>query len=82
MDDKQPGEGEDAGTSYRRAGPYIDASWQLVGSLGLWTLVGWFLDKKLGSGPWLLVAGSLLGMGLGFYLFFRVIADIGKRKMK
>jgi ATP synthase protein I len=60
----------------------MDASWQLVGSLGLWTLVGWFLDKKLGTGPWLLVVGSLLGIGLGFYLFFRVIADIGKRKTK
>jgi len=82
METKQPGEGEDAGDSYRRAGPYIDASWQLVGSLGLWTVVGWFLDKKLGTGPWLLVTGSLLGIGLGFYLFFRVIADIGKRKTK
>ncbi len=82
MEDKQPGKGEDAGESYRRAGPYIDASWQLVGSLGLWTGVGWFLDWKLGTRPWLLVIGSLFGIGLGFYLFFRVIADIGKRKAK
>jgi F0F1-type ATP synthase assembly protein I len=82
MEDKQPGKGEDAGESYRRAGPYIDASWQLVGSLGLWTAVGWFLDWKLGTRPWLLVTGSLFGIGLGFYLFFRVIADIGKRKAK
>ncbi len=82
METRQPREGEDAATSYRRAGPYLDASWQLIGSLGLWTLVGWLLDKKLGTGPWLLVAGSLLGMGLGFYLFFRIIAEIGKRKTK
>ncbi|TMA29299.1 MAG: AtpZ/AtpI family protein [Deltaproteobacteria bacterium] len=80
METKQSGEGEDASQSYRRAAPYLDASWQLAGSLALWTLIGWFLDGKLGTGPWLLVTGSLLGIGLGFYLFFRVIAAIGKRK--
>ena len=78
MADKDEGTGEQVARSYRKAGPYIDASWQLVGSLGLWTVVGWYLDGKLGTKPWLLVAGSLLGMGLGFYLFFRALAAIKK----
>jgi len=75
-----PGEGEKIADSYRKAGPYIDASWQLAGSVGLWTVVGWFLDKKLGTSPWLLVAGALLGIGLGFYLFFKILMKLEKSK--
>jgi F0F1-type ATP synthase assembly protein I len=71
---------DNVGESYRKAGPYLDASWQLVGSVALWCGVGYFLDLKLGTKPWLLVAGSVLGMALGFYLFFRSLMAIGKRK--
>ena len=76
----RPGGGEDAASSYRKAQPYIDASWQLVGSVGLGTLAGWWLDKKLGTGPWLLVGGALLGIGIGFYAFFKALTVLGKKK--
>lgn len=74
------GQGEQIASAYRKAGPFLDASWQLVGAVALWTLVGWWLDKKLHTAPWLLVTGAVLGMGIGFYLFFRSLAAIGKRK--
>ncbi|MGE5049718.1 MAG: AtpZ/AtpI family protein [Deltaproteobacteria bacterium] len=76
----RPGEsiGEGIGSAYRKAGPYIDASWQLAGAVGLGTLAGWWLDKKLGTGPWLLVGGSLFGIGIGFYLFFKILMTLGK----
>ena len=77
---RSEGVGEEAAASYRKAGPYLDASWQLAGSVALWTLVGWWLDKKTHTTPWLLVAGAVLGMGLGFYLFFRALNAIGKKK--
>jgi len=76
---KDPASAGDAASSYRKAGPYLDASWQLSGAIVLWTLLGWFLDKKLGTSPWLLVSGSVLGIGLGFYLFFKALAAIGKK---
>ncbi len=69
----------DASSSYRKAGPYLDASWQLSGAVVVWTLLGWWLDRKLGTSPWLLVSGSVLGMGIGFYLFFRALAAIDKK---
>ena len=75
-----PGGGDDAVTSYRKAQPYIDASWQLAGSVGLGTLLGWWLDKKLGTGPWLLVGGALLGIGIGFYAFFKALTVLGKKQ--
>jgi ATP synthase protein I len=70
---------EEIGESYRKAGPYLDASWQLVGSVVLWSAIGWFLDKKLHTAPWLLVSGSVIGMGVGFYLFFRALSAIGRK---
>ena len=68
----------DVASSYRKAGPYLDASWQLAGSVAFWVLIGHFLDKWLHTAPWLLVAGSVLGMGVGFYLFFKALSAIGK----
>ena len=70
------------GGAYRKAGPYIDASWQLAGSVGLGSLLGWWLDGKLHTAPWLLVGGSLFGIGSGFYLFFKVLMQIGKEQRK
>jgi F0F1-type ATP synthase assembly protein I len=73
------GTGQGAAEAWRRAGPYLDASWSLVGSVGLWTALGYWLDRWLHTRPWLLVSGSVLGMGLGFYLFFKALLAIGKR---
>jgi len=77
--ERPEGVGEDIASSYRKAGPYIDASWQLAGAVGLGTLAGWWLDKKLSTGPWLLVSGALLGIGIGFYLFFKILMNLSKR---
>jgi ATP synthase protein I len=75
---ERDGAGEDIASSYRKAGPYLDASWQLAGSVALWVLVGYFLDKWLHTTPWLLVVGAVLGMAIGFYLFFKALSAIGK----
>jgi ATP synthase protein I len=83
MAEKQPsdrGTGEDIASAYRKAGPYIDASWQLIGSVGLGTALGFWLDKKLHTSPWLLVVGALFGVGAGFYLFFKILMNLSKRK--
>jgi ATP synthase protein I len=79
-DRREEGVGEGIASSYRKAGPYIDASWQLAGAVGAGALAGWWLDKKLGTGPWLLVSGALLGIGLGFYLFFKILMNIDKAR--
>ena len=71
---------DSAAASYRKAGPYIDASWQLAGAVGLGSLLGWWLDKKFNTAPWLLVGGALFGIGTGFYLFFKILMTLGKNK--
>src|SRR2546421_12867117 len=76
--DRREGVGEGIASSYRKAGPYIDASWQLAGAVGLGTLAGWWLDKKLSTGPWLLVSGALLGIRVGLYMFFKILMNLSK----
>lgn len=78
--DRPEGVGEGIASSYRKAGPYIDASWQLAGAVGLGTAAGYFADRKLGTGPWLLVTGALFGIGVGFYMFFKILMNLDKAK--
>ncbi|WP_438359191.1 AtpZ/AtpI family protein [Corallococcus exiguus] len=47
----------------------------MVGVLG-----GYFLDKWLGTSPWLLLGLSLVGIGVGFYSFLHAMTRLGKRK--
>ena len=76
---QEPGAGSGAGEAYRKAGPYLDAVWSLIGSVGVWTAVGLWLDRKLGTAPWLVVVGSLGGMGVGFYVFFKRLSAADKQ---
>ncbi len=64
---------------YRKAAPYLAASTQLVAAVGAFTALGWWLDTKLGHRvPWLLMAGSVVGMVGGFLSFFRTV--LGKKR--
>jgi ATP synthase protein I len=37
---------------------------------------GWALDRWLGTTPWLVVTGIVLGAGVGFYQFIRLLSRI------
>ena len=58
--------------------PFRPAPWATGGHRQ--TLLGWWLDKKLGTNPWLVVTGSLFGIGAGFYAFFKALTALGKKK--
>ena len=59
-------------------GPFLAAS--VVAGL----LLGRWLDQRLGTAPWIMVAGVLLGALGGFIEIFRVVADAdeGKRRRR
>lgn len=38
--------------------------------------LGWALDRWLGSSPWLLVLGVVLGAAIGFYQFVRLTSKL------
>ncbi|GFN22976.1 MAG: AtpZ/AtpI family protein [Thermoanaerobacteraceae bacterium] len=47
--------------------------------------LGRWLDRRLGTSPWLMVLGALLGVGLGFYSLVKEIGALeneAERKKK
>src|SRR5713226_8183068 len=51
----------------RRSGPAAAASYSLIGAIILLGGLGYALDAWLGTSPWFLLAGLLLGIAVGFY---------------
>jgi len=63
----------------RKLAPYTAASFSLVFAVGGCAWAGHWADGKLGfKTPWLTLAGSLLGMAVGFVSFFKQIKDAGR----
>lgn len=60
---------------YTQAGLLLIAPMLLLGGVGYW------LDRRLRTAPWLLLAGLLVGMAAGFTSFVRLIQELpGGRK--
>jgi ATP synthase protein I len=57
----------------RKAAPYLGLGWAFVAPMILGLVAGFYLDRWLGTEPWLLLAGLLLGMGAGFLALYGVI---------
>jgi F0F1-type ATP synthase assembly protein I len=56
-----------------RSGPVAGASYALVGGILLLGGLGYFLDGRLGTAPWLLLLGLLLGIVVGFYELIKTV---------
>ena len=51
----------------QRAGPAAAAGYTLIGALLLLGGIGYALDRWLGTAPWCLLGGLVLGIIVGFY---------------
>ena len=60
----------------RRSGLAYAAALALFFSVLTFFGLGWFLDRWLGTSPWLVVVGIILGACLGFYEFYRLISRL------
>lgn len=60
----------------RKSGLAYAAGLAIFFSLLTFLGVGWALDRWLGTSPWLLVVGIVLGSVVGFYEFVRIISKI------
>lgn len=66
-------------TEPKRRSPLVDAMrYAQVGTMLVAPIVvlgglGYVLDRKFGSKPWLLLLGMMLGMAAGFMNFFRLV---------
>jgi ATP synthase protein I len=60
----------------RKTGLAYAAAFSLFAAVASGLLAGWLLDRWLGTGPWLLVTGLVLGAAAGFYELVRTAAKI------
>jgi ATP synthase protein I len=56
-----------------RAGPAAAASYSLIGAIVVLGGVGYAVDRWLGSAPWGLFVGLLLGVVVGFYELVKAV---------
>lgn len=64
----------------RNSGLAYSAALALAGSVLFMLFLGWILDSLLGTSPWCLLGGIVVGSGIGFYQFFRLTSQILKKE--
>jgi ATP synthase protein I len=62
------------GPSYRSILNLMTVGTTLVACIVVGYLLGSVLDRKLGTSPWLVVVGVLLGTAAGFVGLFRMVS--------
>jgi ATP synthase protein I len=67
---------DDKGEINRKSGLAYAAAFSLFAAVVSGLIAGWLLDRWLGTGPWLLVVGIVLGAAAGFYEFIRITSKI------
>lgn len=66
----------------------IKSAWSLAWELGysiavpivLFALLGRFLDKKLNTSPWLLLAGVLISISISSHIVYKKTIDVMNKK--
>ena len=68
-------------TSASQAGEVLGVGLQFAGAIVLFLFVGRWLDARLGTEPWLLLTGVMVGAAAGFISLYRqlVVAPAGAR---
>ena len=58
---------------WRLAGRYSALGIEMAVAVSLGALLGWWLDKRLGTEPWLLFVGIIVGVGAATRTVVRVV---------
>jgi F0F1-type ATP synthase assembly protein I len=61
---------------YGKAYEIIAASMQLAVAVILMLFLGMWIDGKLGTAPWMMLAGLAVGFAAGFYSFMRAVRKL------
>ena len=62
----------------REAAPYLGIGVSFAASVLLGLGLGYWLDKRLGTTPWLFLLGAAFGLAAGFVQFYKTVT--GKKK--
>jgi len=67
---------DDQQETNRKSGLAYAAAFSLFSAVVAGLKDGWLMDRWLGTRPWLLVAGIVLGAVVGFYQFIRMTSKL------
>lgn len=73
-------EPESIAETARKSSLAYGAAITLFGSIVFMLILGWFADLLLGTQPWGIIGGIILGAAIGFLQFFRITSQIFKNK--
>ena len=73
---RDPGRGHSAALG---GAEYAGAGLQLAVTIVAFMFLGIWLDKRLGTGPWLVILGVFFGAGAGFYSIYRKLTGAQRR---
>lgn len=59
---------------------YMGLGVEMMASIVGPTLLGWWLDGKFGTEPWLVVSGMLLGLVGGFYNMIKALMRLTRQE--
>jgi F0F1-type ATP synthase assembly protein I len=81
---EQPGSDKRKGLfgAVGESGPLLTSGLQLGISVIAMALLGWWLDNRWNTTPWLTLAGVLFGAGAGLYQFIKTANTISKEEEK
>ena len=60
----------------RDSAPYLGIGTSLAVTVLLGIGGGYWLDSRLGTKPWFLMLGGVLGLGIALYQFFKTVAGL------
>ncbi len=69
---------EDLRGMMREIAPYMGLGIQLAATVGIMVAVGYYLDKKLNTSPYLIVIFSFLGIITALYQFIKTVIKSDK----
>lgn len=64
---------DDRASALRSAGRYLNLGLTFALAIGGMAYLGHWLDGRWGTDPWLTLAGSFLGMAVGFVNLFQAV---------
>ena len=65
--------------AFKKAAPYLNISYALLGGMAFFGFIGHWLDKKFATEPYLLLVGIFIGLALGYYNMIKVIQGLDKK---
>jgi F0F1-type ATP synthase assembly protein I len=69
----------DVQNAFRAAAPFLNIAYVIIGGVLFFGYVGYYLDSKLNTSPFLLIVGVFWGFALGLYDMFKVLKKFDRK---